>query len=179
MRRMITGKQTDYIEEMSEKVEIDNNVIKVSLPQGSQEASVELRMCGDGYLTFAGKDIANEEAIGFGYDGGDPYVTISGNDVYSSLPVRVDKIQSDSRLILSGESGITLHDPVHFNDTVDFENAIITSTGDMILQFNDDGEDKKFELVDSGEGEVIVKIEELNLILPNLPTFDPEVEGAV
>ena len=137
----------------------------------------------DGNLYF--EDQVSIDGVTELYGAGEYGITIFNNDE-EGASIQLSTVSGSDNITIhgeevkiSGDSGITLDDPVNFSDNVNFKNAYIVSTGNMIVNFNDDGEDKKFELVDSGEGETIVKIEELNLILPNLPTSDPEVEGAI
>lgn len=189
MRRMITGKQINLVEELNKLLEIQNNIVKISLPYGTNgEASVELKVCNDGFIAFAGTDAYGDEVIGFGYDDGDSYVLIDGSKVLSYLPINVDFIQdsnennhiilnnanegidiisSNSVAILGPEDyGLNIHENEETLQTyLDGQEVIVnTDAGTLQLQF---------------DTETHIQIDSHGISMPELPTSDPEIEGVL
>lgn len=186
---MITTKQINLIEELQNLLEIQNNNVKISLPAGDGEASVELKVCADGYLTFAGTDSAGIENIGFGYDDGDPYVTISGNDIYCDLPIRVNEVtdveENNSISLSNGLGGIDITSPyqMYISGPGDYglniqsiEESSYTMLGGEHVVINADS-GGSLELQYDTESQI--RITSNGIIMPELPTSDPQVEGAL
>ena len=153
MRRMITTKEINLIEELNKYLTISENGFQLTTP---------------------GED------GGIYYDYDDGLGLFSDSSVQITAEGNIQITAEDGELITSANSvSIFNRSDYGLNISYDTNDVILDAGQHLTLSFNGEGDGGTLTIDDEDSGLVYIQCNNDLVLMPSLPTSDPEVEGAL
>ena len=160
MRRMITGKQQEFVEKMGETVKVIQQGQTPGIQIGSEDSGV--KVYGD--ASYKSVDLLttdDAERFGIGYDGLTYNMFLGDNTIENGFTIADNMLTFYSN---GGQGYIQFLGNSFYGD----EKGLVIS--------NNYGETASIELTPEGD---ITMLKDGNIIMNDLPTSDPHVENAL